>query len=116
MHAQTYIVKTYPMLGRVAIVSAGAALSGFSLAFVISTFFPAIPLWLEYAIASLLGFVLVSGLYLMFAVTWIVVMNRERISSFRRFLAVTWMIPYIGVLLYLGPIALKVECRHQRVD
>lgn len=53
-------------------------------------------------IGLLLGLVLVSGVTVMLATTYIAFTRRHYLNDWRKFLLITWLIPYIGSLFMLG--------------
>lgn len=50
---------------------------------------------------SLLG-VLVLGMFTMMAASWKVLRRRDELLDWGVFLALTWLIPYVGIAVYLG--------------
>lgn len=54
------------------------------------------------AIGLLLGATLAIGLITMLLATWIILKRRQEVSDFGIFLAITWLLPYIGVITYIG--------------
>lgn len=56
------------------------------------------PKWVELMAAVCLGGVLLIGLFLMVFCTFIVVRERRLVTNLGQFLALTWLIPYIGII------------------
>lgn len=69
---------------------------------------------LSITIGTILLIHMICALVTMVAVTWIVLVRRREIVDWGMFLAITWLIPYIGVTTYLG--GSNLLRRHIRVS
>lgn len=57
---------------------------------------------LSRVIGVLLGGAMVPGLFAMVAASWKVLRRREGLIDWGLFLALVWLVPYIGIAVYLG--------------
>ncbi len=64
------------------------------------------PIYVDHPLSILIGVtlavVLTFGLLAMLMATWIVLQRRNEIDDWAVFLALIWLIPYLGVAVYLG--------------
>ena len=108
--AVDYIVDNYRLLSLAAILLLALAISSLLLAAIVPSFFSGSGAAEMVAVATL-GAVIGIGLLLMLITSFIVIRHRARVLDWGSYLAIIWLLPYFGVAIYLGGIALLRKIR-----
>jgi hypothetical protein len=97
------LMDEHPLISRAASIALVSMVSALLVATVAGLFDGADGYaWVSTTMGALLGITLVLSLVTMVGATFFVVRQRAALIDWTLFLAVTWLIPYLGISLFLG--------------
>lgn len=102
MRTKIFVLERYALISNLALSSIGVLISAVLLYGLANIVGGRLDEWLQYPIVALLSIFFVLSIICMVAATFITLRNHKRLDDWRAFLAISWLIPFLGTVVALS--------------
>lgn len=102
MRTKNFVLERYALISHMALSSIGALVLAVLLYGLANIVGRRLDEWLQYPIVALLVIFFALSFICMVAATFITLQNHKRLDDWRAFLAISWLVPFLGTVMALS--------------